>query len=662
VIDTTTAPGTMYLVATSTVDGTVVQYLHALNVVTLAERFGQPVQIAASVAGSAIDGNGTTVPFIAKEEIQRAALLFENNHVVIGWASYCDNPTWHGWVMSYNASNLAQEGVFNASPNGSAGGIWMSDGGIAADSNGNIFFPTGNGTWNGTTDYGDSIVRLGAPSGGTFPLLDYFTAWDQDYLNTNDLDISSGGIILLPPTTSGLNLLAAQGKQGTIMLLNQAKLGGYCIKQTPACTNSDPLIPQEIVGASNGIWGSPATWNGNLYWGSPSEPISAYSIDPSKGSISTSPTSQSLQIFSYPPPTPTISANGSTNGILWVLDGNIDAATCDGVKHCLGLYAYDATNLSNLLYNSRQAANNRDSPGIALKFGVPTIANGKVYVGTTNTLTAYGLLAPPATSTALSPTFSPAGGPYTSAQSVALLDSTPRSVIYYTTNGQPPTTASSQYGSTRLPINATTTIEAMAVASGYNNSPVVSATYTISPPPSGSTVSVSLSGLDNVDGIVANGTAAPNGGLDGGGHAFSSTLLGSSLSWSGATFTLGAAGTLDAVDSQTIPLPAGNYSTLSLLATGVNGNQANQSFIVTYSDGTTSTFKQSISDWFTPQGYTGEAAASTMAYRLTPTGATATGPFYLYGYALALNGAKTVASITLPSNRNVVVLAVDMSP
>jgi hypothetical protein len=264
------------------------------------------------------------------------------------------------------------------------------------------------------------------------------------------------------------------------------------------------------------------------------------------------------------------------------------------------------------------------------------------------------------TPTAAAPTFSPAAGTYTSAQTVSLSDSTSGAVIYYTTNGSTPTTSSSKY-SAPVSISATTTIEAIAVASGYNNSAVASATYTISS--SGTTpVSVSLSAADNVYGIVANGSAVPGGGLDGSGYAFSATLLGTSLAWSGSTFTLGAAGTLNAVDNKTIALPAGNYTTLSFLATAVDGNQANQTFVVTYSDGTTSTFTQSISDWGTPQGYTGESTALSMAYRITPTGSTQTGPWYLYGYSIALNSAKTVASITLPATRNVVVLAEDLTP
>jgi len=226
--------GTLYVVAKSKVSGAIVQYLHALDTGTLSEKFSGPVKIQASVVGTASDGNGSTVSFIPVDENQRAALLLENGHVVISWSSHCDNSPWHGWVMSYNATTLSQEAVFNASPNGSAGGVWMSGGGIAADSSGNLFVPTGNGTWNGTTDFGDSILKLGPPAGGTFPVLDYFTPYDQAGLASEDVDVAAGGLVLLPTLSSGQQLLAQVGKSGTLFLLDRNNLGKYCVNQTPA--------------------------------------------------------------------------------------------------------------------------------------------------------------------------------------------------------------------------------------------------------------------------------------------------------------------------------------------------------------------------------------------------------------------------------------------
>jgi hypothetical protein len=195
------------------------------------------------------------------------------------------------------------------------------------------------------------------------------------------------------------------------------------------------------------------------------------------------------------------------------------------------------------------------------------------------------------------------------------------------------------------------------VASGDSVSAVATGTYTIGATPTG----VNLSPSANVVGIGTPGTAVIDGGLDGGGYAYASSLLGTSITWSGAAFALGAAGIADAVSKATLPLPAGNYAHVMLLATGVYGNQANQNFVVTYTDGTTTAITQSLSDWYTPQNYAGESIAAAMAYRLTPSGATANGPFNLYGYSFAINSAKTVASITLPADRYVVVLAIDLS-
>ena len=448
--------------------------------------------------------------------------------------------------MSYNAGTLAQEAVFNTSPNGTStdadAAVWMSGGGPAADANGNIYFATGNGSWNGTTDFGDSIVKLGPPAGGQFPVLDYFTPYNQGTLDDNDTDVASGGLVLLPPLPSGLQLLAQQGKQGTMYLLNTSNLGKYCVNLTPPCTVSDPQIVQEIQGASAGIWGSPAYWNGNLYWAGSNDNIKAYSFNAgNSGLISRSPTSESAQTFAFSAPTPAISSNGNANAILWALDGSADDSTCDGGgSDCLGLYAYDATNLKNQLYTSNQATNNRDATGATVKFVPPIIANGKVYLGTQSALVTYGLLAA-TLPVAASPTFSPPPGSYTSAQSVTLTDTTPGAVMYYTTNGTTPTANSAQYTGTPLQISSTTTVEAIAVASGYQSSPVTNGAYTINVQGMTS-ISVSLGAADAVDGIANTGTAPAGGGLDADGYAYSATLLGTSLSWGGSTFSLGDAG------------------------------------------------------------------------------------------------------------------------
>jgi hypothetical protein len=263
---------------------------------------------------------------------------------------------------------------------------------------------------------------------------------------------------------------------------------------------------------------------------------------------------------------------------------------------------------------------------------------------------------------AATPSFSPAPGAYTGTQPVTLSDATSGALIYYTNNGTTPTINSAQYVSgTPIPVSVSETIEAIAVASGYTTSAVASGSYTISASVTGP-VSVGLSTLDNIFGLGTVGTAVSNGGIDTLGDDYAATLLGTSITWSGATFTVGGANVADMVSSATIALPPGSYTTLKMLATGVDGNQHGQNFIVTYSDGTTTNITQSLSDWHTPENFNGESIVTSMPYRILANGTADNRTFYLYGYSFALNSAKTVKSLTLPSNRDVVVLAIDLVP
>jgi Legume lectin domain/Chitobiase/beta-hexosaminidase C-terminal domain len=558
VIDTST--GTLYVVAKSKVGGSLVQYLHAIDVATAAEKFSGPVFIQATVPGTASDGNGTTVSFSPHLENQRAALLLVNGHVVIGWASHCDFSPWHGWIMSYSANSLSQEAAFNTSADGSANGVWMSGGGLAADSTGNIFFATGNGTWNGTTDYGDSIVKLGPPSGGKFPVLDYFTPYNQSSLAGGDTDVASGGLVLLPTLASNQQLLTQMGKEGKIYLIDRNNMGKYCVKDVPACNGNDPNIVEEIPGATAGVWGSPAYWNGSVYWGGASDGggpdnLKAFSFNANNsGQISASPTSKSLKAFSFSAPSPSISANGNSNGILWGLDDSAFGSSCSGGSNCQVLYAYDATNLADMLYNSSQAANNRDVPGGAVKFATPIIANGKVYVGSQAAVSAYGAIS--TTPTAATPTFSPAPGTYTSTVNVALSDSNLGATIHCTSDGSTPIASSPTCSS--VAISSTTTLKAIATASGNNPSNVASGTYTIDPGATG----INFGSGFTSTGLTLNGTTKLNGTrlrlTDGGAHeaasAFISTPINvqtfttdfgfqmSSASADGFTFTIQGAG------------------------------------------------------------------------------------------------------------------------
>jgi chitodextrinase len=390
---------TMYVVTKSkTTSGTATfhQLLHALDITTGSEKLSGPKEISASVSGT---GNGSTSGVVTFDPLinnQRSALLLENGHVVISWSSHCDNGAYHGWVISYSASGLTQEAIWNDSPDGVQGGIWMSGSGPAADSSGNIFFAIGNGSFNANSgtapnrDYGDSIVKFGPPSGGTFPVAGYFRSFEEppppDGL---DVDQGSGGVLLLPTTGTKNNLIQA-GKDGRIYVTDQTALGGF-----NATLNS---IVQEVPGQlPGGMWGSPTYWSGNIYFGAAldggatGDPIRAFSFDAGgSGMISGSPTSQTAKSFGFSGPTSPISSSGQTNGILWALDNAAPSNTCN--TSCQVLYAYDATNLATQLYNSTQASGNRDQDGGPVKFTVPTVANGKVYAGGQTTLTVYGLL------------------------------------------------------------------------------------------------------------------------------------------------------------------------------------------------------------------------------------------------------------------------------
>jgi hypothetical protein len=219
------ASNTLYVVAKSKVNGSIVQHLHALSTVTLAENFGSPVEIQATVPGSASDGDGTHVTFNPTTELQRPALALDKGHVLIAWASHCDHTPYHGWVISYDAQTLAQEAAWNATPNGDSngtltlGGIWMAGAAPAADADGNFYVVTGNGYENGTTDFGNSVVKLGLPANGTLPVLDYFNPFNQSGTNTiGDQDLGSGGVLLLPTASNGAQLLAQAGKAGNFRL------------------------------------------------------------------------------------------------------------------------------------------------------------------------------------------------------------------------------------------------------------------------------------------------------------------------------------------------------------------------------------------------------------------------------------------------------------
>jgi hypothetical protein len=370
------ASGTLYLVAATKENGKYFQRLHALDITTGAEKFGGPVVIQASVKGTGSGSKNGIIKFSPLHENQRSALLLANGVIYIGWASYGDVKPFHGWILAYNAGTLAQTAVLNTTPNGEDGGMWESGGGFSADSDGFIYLQTGNGTFDakrGGLDYGDSFLKLN-PS--TLSVIDYFTPFDQHDLDINDLDLgSSAGLILSPQPGKFANEIVSAGKQGIIYLVNRSNMGKFNAK-------TDHVI-EKVEGSPSGYWSSPAYWNGNVYYWGTSDFLSQYSL--TKGLLSKTPiqhSSDQIHIGS----TPSISANGSTNAIVWALESH---AAAKPVPPAI-LHAYDATNVSTELYTSKQAGN-RDLGGPGLSFAVPTVINGKVYVGTRTELDVFGL-------------------------------------------------------------------------------------------------------------------------------------------------------------------------------------------------------------------------------------------------------------------------------
>jgi len=369
VIDTTTS--TLYAVALASVAGTTTYQLHALDNRTGAEKPGSPVSIQAVVGGSGYDSVNGSITFNTINQLQRTALLLSNGVLYFAFASYADMDPYHGWIFAYNASTLQQVAVLNIAP-GQRGGIWQSGGGLAADSNGSIYAVTGNGPWDGVTNFGDSILRLTAGAG--LAIADYFTTYNYDSLNAIDFDLGSSRPILIPRT----NLIAAGGKDGIIYIADRTSLG----HQSPG--NSQIV---QTLGGGGGIFSGLAYWdnasNPTLYAWPNGDHLKAYSFN---GTFQTTPTSSSQTTSSYPIGL-SVSSNGTTTGTGVVWASTVNAGAVAGTLH-----AFDATNLANELWNSDQNSA-RDSLGNLAKFAPPTIANGKVYVATfSNQLVAYGLL------------------------------------------------------------------------------------------------------------------------------------------------------------------------------------------------------------------------------------------------------------------------------
>jgi hypothetical protein len=457
----------LYLVSNTKEGGQYYQRLHRLNLVTGAETTGAPQVLAASVTGSGNGSSGNALPYIALHQNQRPGLALVNGIVYMASGSHGDVSPWHGWILGYNASTLALVSAYCSTPNSNGGGIWMSGSAPVFDSSNNLYVISSNGTYDGKTEFSDSFLKMSTTSG--LALSDWFTPHDQANMGANNIDLGQGGAVTLMDTVSGPHphLVIGGGKGGVLYLLNRDNMGHY------NSSNNNAAVQTWSLG--NMIASSGTFWQNTFYIGAASSPLQAYVFNTTTGLFTTAPSSQSNASVAFPGLTPVISAAGTSNAIIWAVDSSKSGTNGASTGPAI-LYAFNPNNLANEFWDSSLAGNNRDQAGNAVKFVVPTVANGKVYVGGLGNLTVYGLLAQaPA---AAAPTFSPAPGGYSTGQTVTLSDTTSGATIYYTIDGTIPTTSSSVY-STPINVPSTTTIEAIAVAPGLNNSALAVGDYTI---------------------------------------------------------------------------------------------------------------------------------------------------------------------------------------
>jgi uncharacterized repeat protein (TIGR01451 family) len=390
VIDPSTS--TIYLVAkTKEVSGSTTAYrhrLHALDLATGAEKFGGPVILQASVSGRGVGSSGNTLTFNSLRENQRPALLLVNGVIYIGFGSHGDNQPYHGWLLGYSASSLQRVMTYCATPDGEGAGIWQANGGPAADAAGNIYFITADGTFSANTggrDYGTSFVKI-SPSG---TVLDYFTPADQADLNLSNFDLGAAGPLLLPDQPgSHPHLMISAGKNNTAYLVDRDNMGHFNPNDDSHAVQSLPNI-FPFGTPEPGNYSAPVYFNGAVYFSPIADAIQKFTL--TNGLLSTSATSRSAAVFAYPGAALTVSADGSTNGILWAVERRGGVVGENDISSPGTLHAYDAGNLSHELWNSDQAGA-RDQMGPTAKFSIPAVVNGKVFVATATDLTVYGLI------------------------------------------------------------------------------------------------------------------------------------------------------------------------------------------------------------------------------------------------------------------------------
>jgi hypothetical protein len=375
--------GTLYVLARTKIRHSVgadeyFQRLHALAITTGVEKFGGPRQISASVPGN---GDGTAngqVTFDPLHENPRAALALANNALYLTWASSCDVDPYHGWVMAYDPQTLAQRAVLNITPNGREGGVWLSDTGPGVDGDGNVYVPTGNGTFDassGGRNYGDTVLKL-VLDGSSLVIRDYFTPHDQQRISQADADVGSSGPLLLPDQTgSHRHLLLQPTKDSTIYVIDRDRMGKFQ-------RDRDAIV--QMIRMAGGGYGAMAYWNGHIFFAASDDYLRDYSI---KNSLLTENATSSTK-FQNPGATPSVSAHGNEDAIVWA----IATKTWDGPDNKPAiLYAFDAAHIDKPIYASEENSK-RDRAALATRFAIPIVVNGHVYFGARGEVEVYGLL------------------------------------------------------------------------------------------------------------------------------------------------------------------------------------------------------------------------------------------------------------------------------
>jgi hypothetical protein len=366
--------GTLYVVSKS-IDSTLstfYQRLHAIDITSGAEKSGSPVLIAGSFPGTG--SGGSSVAFSAKQENQRAGLALVNGTVFVAWGSHEDASPWYGWVIGYlySSGSWSQSAVFNSTPNVGGGGIWMGGGAPSVDASNHLYFLTGNGGFDANNasapndDYGDSLLQADA----SLNVTSYFTPSDELADDQSDRDFGSGGAAVLADLPAGntvTHALVCGGKDGTLYVLNRDLLGGF----------GDSAAVQPLA-FGHGLFSTPALWNNRLFAAGSGGPLTSYQLNTSTAQFTLG--TSSSHAYGFPGSTPSVSAAGTQNGVVWVLDTHSYCTRQSAACGPAVLYAYDAANLSNELWNS--SLNAADAAGNAVKFSVATVANGRVYVAT----------------------------------------------------------------------------------------------------------------------------------------------------------------------------------------------------------------------------------------------------------------------------------------